>query len=230
MERFSIGQFDLPKSEYYETRKKTFFQENRWPAVVPSFEPVAKEYYREMERLAADLMRIFAVALELPEQYFEPHFDRHISLLVTNYYPPQKQAPVPGQLRAGAHTDYGSLTILAPSKATGGLQVRDRNDVWEEVPFVPGAYVINIGDCMACWTNDRWVSTMHRVVNPAKTFAGEARMSIVFFQQPNDDAIIDCIPTCKDVGNPPRYAPISSGAYMAAKIGKTWTANTRAGS
>jgi isopenicillin N synthase-like dioxygenase len=175
-----------------------------------------------MERLAADLMRLFARALNLPARHFEPYFDKHISLLVTNFYPPQPQEPKPGQLRAGAHTDYGSLTILAPSISPGGLQVRNQDGAWENVLQVEGGLVINIGDLMAQWTNDRWVSTMHRVVNPERRTAGKARMSIVFFQQPNDDAIISCIPTCTDQDNPAKYEPVGAGAHVSAKLNKGW--------
>jgi isopenicillin N synthase-like dioxygenase len=224
MERFSIGQFDIADDEYHRARRHTVFQDNRWPELVPAVERAAKPYYREMERVAGDLMKIFAAALDLPEAYFEPFFDRHISMLVTNFYPPQLQAPEPGQLRAGAHTDYGSLTILAAAQSPGGLQVRGDDGAWHEVPHLEGAYIVNIGDCMARWTNDRWVSTMHRVVNPDGSAARDPRMSIVFFQQPNDDAIVSCIPTCTDARNLPKYAPITSGAYMAAKIGRTFAA------
>lgn len=228
LERFSMSQFDLPDDAYHNARRSTVFHENRWPDVVPALEPSAKAYYREMERLAADLMRLFACALSLPERYFEPYFDKHISLLVTNFYPAQRQRPQPGQLRAGAHTDYGSLTILTPSMSPGGLQVRSHDGAWEDVPQVDGALVINLGDFMAVWTNDRWVSTLHRVVNPQGRTAESARMSIVFFQQPNDDATISCIPTCADADNPPKYAPVTSGAYMYAKINQTWTGKSQA--
>jgi isopenicillin N synthase-like dioxygenase len=223
MERFTIGQFDLPDADYYNTRRATLFKDNRWPDVVLEFEATTKRYYREAERLAADLMRLFAVALGLPERYFEPFFDRHISLLVTNYYPPQPEAPVPGQLRAGAHTDYGSLTVLLPIKSPGGLQVQRRDGSWEDVVPVPGSYVINIGDLMAQWTNDRWVSNVHRVINPERGEASnKARMSLVFFQQPNDDAVISCIPSCQGRDNPPRYAPVTAGEYVTAKQNKAW--------
>ena len=229
MERFTVGQFDVPDDEYHTARRNTHFQANRWPDVLPSFEQSARRYYREMERLAADLMRLFARALNLPDGHFEPYFDRHISLLVTNFYPPQQQEPKPGQLRAGAHTDYGSLTILTPSISPGGLQVRNQDGSWEDVPQVEGSFVVNIGDLMAQWTNDQWVSTMHRVVNPETRNMGKARMSIVFFQQPNDDAMISCIPTCTDADNPAKYEPVTSGAHFSAKLNKAWIGKTQPG-
>lgn len=217
LERFSIGQFDMPDDAYYNARRSTVFHDNRWPDAVAAFEPSAKAYYREMERLAADLMRLFARALDLPERYFEPYFDRHISLLVTNFYPAQRERPRPGQLRAGAHTDYGTLTILYGEDTPGGLQVKNRKGTWIDVHPAPRSFVINLGDAMARWTNDRWVSTLHRVVNPPREFARHGRLSIAFFHQPNHDADIRCLETCQGPGNPPRYAPMVYGAYRIEK-------------
>ena len=123
-------------------------------------------YYRRMNRLANDLMGIFALALDLPEDFFFDKLDKNISALRVICYPEQKETPEPGQLRGGAHTDYGTLTILMSDKAAGGLQAQHRDGYWVDVVIEPGTYVINIGDIMQIWTNDRWVSTMHRVVNP----------------------------------------------------------------
>jgi isopenicillin N synthase-like dioxygenase len=224
MERFTIGQFDLPDDEYHSSRRQTHFQDNRWPDAAPEVERTTRRYYREMERLASDLMRLLARALKLPETHFEPYFDKYFSTLVTNFYPPQQQEPKPGQLRAGAHTDYGSLTILTPSVSPGGLQVCNRDGIWEEVPHHAGTFIINLGDLMAQWTNDRWRSTLHRVVNPQKDASGEARMSIVFFQQPNEDSVISCLPTCVDADHPAKYGPVGAGAHVAAKTSKGWKA------
>jgi isopenicillin N synthase-like dioxygenase len=223
MERFTIGQFDVPDDEYHRSRRHQYFQDNRWPDVVSGLEQTTRRYYREMERLAEDLMRLLATALKLPERSFEPFFDKHYSTLVTNFYPPQQEEPKSGQLRAGAHTDYGSLTILSPSISPGGLQVCDRSGVWEEVPQAEDAFVINLGDLMAQWTNDRWRSTLHRVVNPEKSLTGTPRMSLVFFQQPNEDAVISCLPTCVDSRYPAKYEPVLAGAHIDSKLHKGWT-------
>ncbi|WP_244425425.1 2OG-Fe(II) oxygenase family protein [Pseudaminobacter salicylatoxidans] len=130
-------------------------------------------------------MRLFAVALKLPEDYFERFIDAPISALRALNYPEQTVPPKPGQLRAGAHTDYGSLTILLPQEGSKGLELITPGGNWTPVPPVPGAFVINIGDLMALWTNDRWVSTMHRVVNPSPEDGGmDRRQSLAFFHQP----------------------------------------------
>src|SRR5690606_27722544 len=138
---------------------------------------------------------------------------REMSSLVVNHYPALTRPPLPGQMRASAHTDYGTLTIVAPSGATYGLQVMVRGR-WEDVAVTPDAFVVNIGDLMAQWTNDRWVSTLHRVVNPPQPVATQSRrLSLVYFHQPNDDAVVEPIATCVDADHPPRYAPVTAGEH-----------------
>jgi len=220
-ERFSLGRVDVPDDPYHRSRKTTFFADNVWSPAVPEMAAVMSDYYRAMERLAGTLMRIFAAALGLDETFFDDKINRHITSLCINHYPAQETEPLPGQLRAGAHSDYGSLTILAPTDAPGGLQVLAKDGTWQDVAPVPGAFIVNLGDLMAQWTNDRWVSTMHRVVNPPRERAAESRrLSIVFFHQPNDDAVIECLPSCTGPGNPPKYAPVTSGAHLLTKVRK----------
>ena len=219
-ERFTMGRVDVPDDAYHAARAR-FYADNRWPEEPPGFRSAFEAYYREVEKLAASLMEIFAVALDLPEDYFAAKIDNHISDLCINHYPAQIRAPLPGQMRAGAHTDYGSLTIVAPSAAPGGLQVLSPAGEWRPVPWVQNAFVVNLGDLMAQWTNDRWVSTMHRVANPPQLAdASSRRMSIVFFHQPNEDAVIDSIPTCVTPEHPARYAPTTSGEHLLKKVRK----------
>jgi len=223
-ERFRMGPFDLPGDAYHASRAAGWFAPNAWPEGLPGFRPALQAYYRAMEALSADLMRLFALALDLPAAYFEPHIDRHISSLCLNHYPALDGPPAAGQLRAGEHTDYGSLTIVAPSEAPGRLQVRTREGQWVEVQPPLGHFVVNIGDLMAQWTNDRWVSTLHRVGNPPAQAGGQARrMALVFFHQPNDDSLVECIPTCLAPGEAPRHAPITSGEHLRLKINRHLT-------
>ena len=147
--------------------------------------------------------------------------EQHTTNLVANFYPPQPEAPLPGQLRRGAHTDYGSLSILYQTHAHGGLQVQLGDGSWLDVPYVENSFVINLGDLLAVWTNDRWVSTMHRVVNPPRDVAGDSRLSTVFFHQPNFDAAIECIPTCCSPDNPPQHGSTTAGEWILAKLQKT---------
>ena len=224
LERFRMGRFDVPDDAYHRVRAATWFVPNIWPTTPPGFAEALKTYFTAMEALAGRLMQLFALALELPAGFFDDKIDRAVSNMYINYYPAQRTPPQPGQLRAGAHTDYGSLTILAPTEAPAGLQVRDRAGAWHDVAPPPGAFVINLGDLMAQWTNDRWVSTMHRVVNPPREAAESDRMSLVFFHQPNDDAVIECLPSCC-VDSPPKYAPVTSGEHQASKLRRTFEMN-----
>ena len=197
---------------------RIFYAENIWPERPAAFRRAFESYYRAMEDLAARLMRIFAVALDLPEPYFDDKIDHHFNTCPTNHYPVVDD-PEPGQLRAGEHTDFGSLTILSFNDAPGGLQVRMPDDTWFDVKARPGELVVNIGDMMARWTNDRWKSTVHRVVNPPNAGPAVARrQSIGYFLHPNFDTRVECLSTCRDSGNPPRYAPIMAGEHMREKL------------
>ena len=222
MERFTIGRTGIPDDDYHRARAHNHFQANRMPQT-PGFAETAIAYYAAMERLASDLMSVIARALALPDDYFEPFCNRHISHLVANYYPAQRQTAAAGQFRAGAHTDFGALTLLYPARSPRGLQVQTLDGGWEDVVHLPGSFIVNIGDLMARWTNDRWVSTMHRVVPPVSA-AGETddRMSIAFFLQPNDDARITCLPTCTDAEHPVLYEAVTSGAHYQMKSNRSW--------
>jgi isopenicillin N synthase-like dioxygenase len=218
-EAFSFGPPDIGDTPYYrEGFAAIHFAPNRWPGRPADFRANAEAYYRAMVVLSDRLMGLFALALRLPRDFFAAKIDRQISSMRFVNYPDQAAAPAPGQLRAGAHSDYGSLTILKIEDAPGGLQVRDRQGRWIDVGSVPGTLVVNIGDLMMQWTNDKWISTVHRVVNPPPDRAlGSRRLSMVFFHQPNYDAEIACVDACRSADQPPKYAPTTSGAHWRAK-------------
>ncbi|MAM00117.1 isopenicillin N synthase family dioxygenase [Hydrocarboniclastica marina] len=219
-ERFTIGPFDFACDDYHQQFSERFFPDNIWPDEPEEFRQALQSYYRSMEALAETLMQVFAVALNLPEDYFATSIDRHISAMSVNYYPAQPDTPATGQLRAGAHTDYGTLTIVAPTESPGCLQVL-RQGEWYEVQPEPGCFVVNIGDLMAQWTNDQWVSTMHRVGNPPRELAHTDRLALIFFHQPNADARVECLPSCRSPDNPARYEPTTSGEHLVNKKAKT---------
>jgi hypothetical protein len=130
-ETIQIAPIDVGDDEYYrEGVSRGMFPPNRWPECLPEFKEVYVEYFQRMTKLAGDLMRLSALALDLPENYFVDKIDRPVSKLAARLYPEQTQAPLPGQLRAAAHTDYGTVTILKPGNAPGGLQVSDRDGAW----------------------------------------------------------------------------------------------------
>ncbi|MXZ79461.1 MAG: isopenicillin N synthase family oxygenase [Acidimicrobiia bacterium] len=222
-EVFAVNRFDDPAdadAAGLSEGREGFFAPNIWPDV-EGFRDAWTGYYRAMESLADELMALMARALGLEEGWFDDKIDQHISNLVVNHYPAQRTPPVEGQIRRGAHTDYGSLSILYQDDNPGGLQVQLSDGAWADIPHVPGSFVINLGDLMAAWTNDRWVSTMHRVVNPKPEFCDTSRMSVVFFHQPNYDAEIRCIPTCTTGDDPPHYEPVTSGQWVLDKLSKS---------
>jgi isopenicillin N synthase-like dioxygenase len=223
-ESFMIGPVDVDPGDPYYTRPEAgkHFHPNLWPAAPEGLRDAYSAYYRAMGDLAVQLMRIFALALDLPESFFDNKIDRHISRLRVRNYPEPISPPKPGQLRAGAHCDYGSLTILKAEANPGGLQVFNKNGEWVDVPIVPGAYIINLGELMARWTNDVWVSTLHRVVNPpADQSSGSRRQSIIFFHNPNYDAEIACIPSCAEPGRPAKYPRTTSGEHLRNQFVRT---------
>jgi isopenicillin N synthase-like dioxygenase len=211
-ESLMTGPVDLPPADYAQAPAAgKHFAPNLWPEEPAALQAIWTDYYRAMGALAQDLMRIFALALQLPETFFDDKLGRHISRLRVRNYPAQTVAPQPGQIRAGAHSDYGSLTILATEDKPGGLQVCNAEGAWVDVPVVPGCFIINIGDLMARWTNDTWVSTLHRVVNPpADAGAGSRRQSLVFFHNPDHDATVANL----IAGATPKYPPTTSGEHL----------------
>ena len=137
---------------------ETIYRPNLWPDEPPGFRPLVEVYFDRVYDLAQTLMRIGALALDLPEQHFAPYYDRMSTQLRLTNYPHQTADPLPGQLRSGAHTDYLGFTILRQDDAPGGLQVQAPDGGWIDVPPVAGSFVINAGDLLSRWTNGRWKS------------------------------------------------------------------------
>lgn len=218
-ETFQIAKVDATNDMYFQCEAaRGMVPINNWPERPAALKNLYTKYYLRMGALAASLMRLSAIALGLPESYFDDKINRHISRLNVRLYPEQNVAPLPGQLRAGAHTDYGTVTILKPGDTVGGLQIADAKGDWHDVPMIADSFVINLGDLMARWTNDRWLSTLHRVANPPEEAkGGSRRLSIVFFHHPNYDATISCLPTCVEAGCAPLYEPITVSDYYRMK-------------
>lgn len=218
-EFYYMGREAWPEDAYHNGQEgREYFVPNLWPDRLPGFAEAAMGHYRAMEALDATLMRIAAVSLGLPDRFFDDKIDQHVSAMRFNYYPPLTDTPEPGQIRNGAHTDYGLFTLLLGEGGESGLQVRTRNGEWVDVATETDSFVVNIGDLLMHWTNDRWLSNLHRVANPPRGAArASGRLSIAFFQQPNYDAMIECIPSCIGPGNPARYPPVRSGDYRFSK-------------
>lgn len=218
-EYYHFGRETWPDEPYFTGAKgRHYFIRNLWPREPAGFAEAAAAYYTEMETLAALLLRLAALGLGLEEGFFDDKVDRHITAMRLNFYPEQGEAPQARQLRAGEHTDYGCFTILNGENVPGGLQVLTRDGAWIDVETDPDSFVVNIGDLLMRWTNDRWVSNPHRVINPPAAVAGRSRrLSMAFFHHPNYDALIECIA-------PPgaaRHPPVRSGEYRELKYRQT---------
>ena len=189
-----------------------------WPGNGRALQEACAAYFAEMERLAKQLRQIFCAAIGLPADYFEPSFREHLSALRVINYPAQTEAPLAGQLRAGTHTDYGFMTILRSEASPGGLQVQRRDGTWIDAPAIDNAFVVNIADAFMRWTNDTWVSTPHRVINPPQSMRGLARrQSMAFFVNPSSETQIECLHAFCPAGTRPKYEPVSFASYIDLK-------------
>jgi isopenicillin N synthase-like dioxygenase len=213
-EAFNIG-LELPPDDPEMLARAPFRAANLWPDM-PDFRDTMLDYFNQVWRLGRDLHRGFALDLGLAPDYFETRLDRPNATLRLLHYP---QSAVPlsdGQLGAGVHTDYGNVTLLA-TDAVGGLMVQDRSGRWLDAPVIPDTFVCNIGDCLMRWSNDVYVSTPHKVVNP-----GKDRYSVAFFLDPNPDAVVGCLPTCISADRPAKYEPITGAEFLRSRLEPTY--------
>jgi isopenicillin N synthase-like dioxygenase len=175
---------------------------NQWPAEIPGFQPDIMAYFAALEAMCARLLPPLAVALGEPADFFEPYFrgeaDARLRLL---HYPPQD--PSGGHVFGQRpHTDNSFITALARTEVPG-LVVRLPSGEWFPPPVIPGSLLINLGNIMRRWSNDRFLSVPHAVLNAS----GTDRYSIAYFYNPNPDRVIECVPSCAGPDNPPLYPP-----------------------
>jgi len=196
------------------------YAENVYPAdEVPGFEAAVTEWFQAAGRVARTMVRIFGVALGGREDYFEQFTDHSIDVLRMNNY----RLPGPGvelekdQLGMGAHTDYGVVTVLWADQVPG-LEIHGADGRWHPVMPADGALLVNLGDATARWTNDEWMSTLHRVAPPRVGGTLVPRRSAAYFHDGNVDAVIECLPSCVTEDKPARYAPVTVGEHLAAKL------------
>jgi isopenicillin N synthase-like dioxygenase len=212
-----VGQPPDVKESFYTGN--TSLGPNQWPdeALVPGFRAACEAYSAAMRQVADRLMRLFANALGMASHAFDGYMRDPTCTTRLLHYPPQPATAAPGQIGCGAHTDWGALTLLAQDDA-GGLQVQRSDGSWLDTEPVPGALVVNTGDMMPRWTNDRWRSTMHRVINKR---SGRDRWSIAYFFDLDPDARIAPLPVCVSADNPARYAPLTAGAHLIEMYRRT---------
>ncbi|WP_296229585.1 2-oxoglutarate and iron-dependent oxygenase domain-containing protein [uncultured Pseudomonas sp.] len=214
-ETFDMG-FHMPADHPEVLAGKPLRGPNRHPDM-PGWAELMEAHYGDMQDLAKTLLRAMAMALDIEHDFFEARFHEPISVLRMIHYPPRHTASSAEQQGAGAHTDYGCVTLLYQDEA-GGLQVRARSGKWIDAPPIAGSFVVNIGDMMARWSNDRYTSTPHRVISPL----GVDRYSMPFFAEPHPDTLIDCLPNCSSADNPAKYTPVTSAEYLLSRFADTY--------
>ena len=221
-ENFSVGPNANPPAGISSDEALFVFSENQWPQNPVNFQQAWETCYEAMSLLSMRLMKLFALALKLPQNYFDGFLQQPISALRANHYPTLNKAVLPGQMRAGEHSDYGSLTLLFQEEGSSGLEILNHQKEWIPVtPSIPNL-VVNLGDLMEHWTNGRWISTLHRVVAPQnKKDLAQSRMSLAFFQQPDWYARIECLPTCIDYDKTSKYPVLTSGKYLMERFQST---------
>ncbi len=188
---------------------KLYRGQNQWPDDLPGFRETCVAYCDALESLALRMLPIYASALDLPEDHFAAGFTEPQYTLRLAYYPPQ-EVVVENEFGIAPHVDSTFMTLLAQNKVPG-LALRTRAGDWIEAPAMPGTFLVNSGELLRRWTNERFLATPHRVINRS----GGARYSIPFFFDASIDYRMECLPSCTSADNPPRHAPITYAEYQA---------------
>ncbi|WP_167854934.1 isopenicillin N synthase family dioxygenase [Mangrovimicrobium sediminis] len=214
---------DLPVQDPDVLAGKPLHASNVWPELA-GFRDAVEACYDAGCRFGFHLLRAMASSLDLPDSYFQALYrDKPLASMRLLHYPPSPD-PVDAQDDFGIapHSDYGVLTLLLQDE-TGGLELLTRGGEWIQAPHVPGAYVVNIGDLMGIWTNDRYTSMQHRVRNTGE----RDRYSIPLFYNPSFDTRIACLPGCATSTQPAKYAPERMGEYLLANFNRVWESYKR---
>ncbi|GMH36873.1 hypothetical protein BSKO_04746 [Bryopsis sp. KO-2023] len=192
--------------------KLPFHGENQWfdEALLPGFRKATEEYQAAMTALATRLLGYLEISLGLPKDFFVKCFERPVDFFRLLKYPPVVSDPSNGIFAARPHRDFGVASILATNEVPG-LQA-EIEGVWTDVPPIPGAFIIVTGDLLERWTNGKFKSVLHRVVN----MEGKERYCMAFFYEPTFDTLVEVIPSCCD-GQPPKHPPILSGQHLLQK-------------
>ncbi|MFL7965818.1 2-oxoglutarate and iron-dependent oxygenase domain-containing protein [Pseudomonas kielensis] len=214
-ETFDMG-LHLPADHPEVLAEKPLRGPNRHPDL-SGWATLMEQHYRDMQALAQTLLRAMTLALGIERDFFDTRFNEPVSVLRLIHYPSRDAASCAEQQGAGAHTDYGCITLLYQD-AAGGLQVRNVNGQWIDAPPIDGTFVVNLGDMMARWSNDRYLSTPHRVISPL----GVDRYSMPFFAEPHPDTLIQCLPGCQDDAHPPKYPTTTCAEFLLSRFADTY--------
>jgi len=192
---------------------KPDFATNLWPDGLPGFRDDLEAYYRPMLGLGLHLSRLIALSLGMPVDFFDAGLRVPSAPLRLLRYPPQPASAKYNQIGAGAHTDWGWITLLAQDDC-GGLEVETASGDWIRAEPIAGTFVVNLGDLVPRWTNGLYHSNMHRVMNNR---AARNRHSIVLFYNPAYDTRVECLPTCLAPGQTPKHPPCTAGGHLAQR-------------
>ena len=197
---------------------------NPWPDVPDGFQDALGGFHAAMSVLGLRLLPLFETALDLPDGFFAARYCNPMGFVRSLHYPPAPAEADPDRFGAAPHSDFGFITILAQDDV-GGLQVQTRGGDWIDAPNRPGVFLVNIGDMLMRWTNDRFRSTLHRVLNAP----GRDRYSLPFFFDPDFETEVSCLASCAGPGNPPRYDPVVWGDYLTASFNANHAYRKKAG-
>jgi isopenicillin N synthase-like dioxygenase len=209
---------DLADDHPWSQKNIRGFGHNQWPGQLAGFREQTLAYQAAMRALGDRVLAMLALSLDLSEDHFKSFYDMPLTTLRMLRYPPHPAVASDNQLGAGAHTDWGGITLLAQDDL-GGLEVRNVNDEWIRAIPIPGTFVINLGDLMQRWTNNLYHSNMHRVRNNS---SGRDRFSIPFFYSPRPDSRIEGLPTCVDAGHPAQFEPCTASEHIAEMFRRSY--------
>lgn len=211
-EYFQIG-LELPRDDPAVLAGQKLRGPNQWPAAVPGFRPAMMDYFDEVARCGQLLLRAVAASLGAAEDFFVGKYEKPLQRTQAIYYPPHPKVDAGELYGVAPHTDYGCITLLWQDDV-GGLEVLDRSGCWVQAVPVPDTLVINIGDLLRRWSNDRYISNQHRVRN----LSGRERLSIATFYDPDHLAIVDPGDLGLSANQPRLHEPISAGDYIIGRI------------
>ncbi|KAK8138280.1 hypothetical protein PG984_001660 [Apiospora sp. TS-2023a] len=202
---------------------------NHWPeeaGELVGFKSTMLDFHDKCKEMHVEVMRAIAVAMDLDEKFFDGFTDVGDNTLRLLHYPEVRKDVFtinPGQVRAGAHSDYGSITLLFQDQR-GGLQVKSPTGVFVDATPIEDTCVVNAGDLLARWSNDTIKSTIHRVVEPPSGDGDvyPARYSIAYFCNPNYKSYIEAIPGTFATETEKKYEGISSGDYLVQRLAATY--------
>ena len=205
---------DLPPDNPEFVAGNKFFAPNQWPDFVPEMPERLNRYMRLANHCGKQLLKAFAAGLGVDHHYFVRQFNQPISRGTLIHYPTQQSAFCEDQFGVSPHTDFGTLTLLVQDQ-TGGLRIQGRRGEWLTAHPIEDTIVVNVGDLLACWTNDRFRSTVHAVVNQS----GKERYSIVVAVDPDWDAQIR--PVVSE-GDRAHYGPAVCGEYIQGRFDRSF--------